>query len=64
MLPPESNSKWNGGPVPPPEPTKLALCPKCNGEITFGYGLAFGGIGGYRMCLECDWHHKTQDQSP
>jgi len=39
-------------------------CPKCNGEITFGFGLAGGGTknddgetvpGAYWMCLDCDW---------
>lgn len=38
-------------------------CPTCDGEITFGFGLAAGGVqsedgtvpGAYWMCLECDW---------
>lgn len=39
-------------------------CPKCGGEMTFGYGLAGGGIGGYVMCLEdsCDYFKKEQDK--
>jgi len=49
------------------EPLKIDspdTCPKCNGETTFGYGLAGGGTldehgdvvpGAYVMCLDCDW---------
>jgi hypothetical protein len=33
-------------------------CPHCGGETTFGYGLAFGGVGGYLLCLDCDWFEK------
>lgn len=38
-------------------------CPKCGGEILFGYGLAGGGIGPYRYCDgdNCDYFEKTQD---
>lgn len=41
------------------------VCPKCDGETTFGFGLA-GGVAeddnprGYTLCLECDW----QDPKP
>ncbi len=30
-----------------------AECPVCGGEVTFGYGLAGGGLGGYTFCLDC-----------
>jgi hypothetical protein len=38
-------------------------CPQCGGEITFGFGLAGGGVdhgegtepGVYWLCLDCDW---------
>ena len=38
-------------------------CPKCGGEVTFGFGLAAGGVvsedgtvpGVYWMCLDCEW---------
>jgi hypothetical protein len=34
-------------------------CPKCGGELTFGFGMAFGGDqSGYEMCLDCDWYEK------
>jgi hypothetical protein len=38
-------------------------CPKCGGEMLFGYGLAGGGIGPYRYCdtYDCDFFDKTQD---
>ena len=36
-------------------------CPKCGGQLTFGYGLAGGGIGSYWMCLDCDFFEKKQD---
>jgi hypothetical protein len=42
------------------------LCPKCGGsEIHHGYGLAGGGIGPYRTCLNdnCDFFEKTLDAS-
>jgi len=35
-------------------------CPKCGGEITFGFGLAGGGYGPYWLCLVCDWFHKEE----
>ena len=37
-------------------------CPKCGGEITFGFGLAGGGYGPYWLCLtdDCDFFEKTQ----
>lgn len=29
-------------------------CPCCGSvDLTFGYGLAFGGLGGYTLCLDC-----------
>ena len=34
-------------------------CPRCGGETTFGYGLAFGeDCAGYSLCLDCDWFDK------
>jgi hypothetical protein len=43
--------------------TDETKCPKCGGEILLGYGLAGGGIGGYRYCDtdDCDFFDKTQD---
>lgn len=41
-------------------------CPKCgNTELHHGYGLAGGGIGPYRTCLndDCDFFEKTEDAS-
>lgn len=29
-------------------------CPVCGGELTFGYGFAGRGLGGYTICLDCD----------
>ena len=37
-------------------------CPDCNGELCFGYGLAFGGIGSYEFCADCDYFFKEQDE--
>jgi hypothetical protein len=38
-------------------------CPKCGGELEWGYGLAGGGMGPYALCAsdECDWFQKWQD---
>jgi hypothetical protein len=38
-------------------------CPECGTELIFGYGLAGGGMGAYRMCPSetCDYMDKTQD---
>jgi hypothetical protein len=39
-------------------------CPKCGNEtLSFGYGLAGGGIGSYQYCStdSCDYFDKTQD---
>lgn len=38
-------------------------CPKCGSEVGHGYGLAYGGMGIYRYCLNdaCDWFWKLQD---
>jgi hypothetical protein len=40
-------------------------CPACDGEITFGYGLAAGGPEprGYYMCLDCDWMGPRAQQT-
>jgi hypothetical protein len=48
-------------------------CPKCNGETTFGFGLAGGGAkdpedggtvpGVYSICLECDWMGPTAQET-
>ncbi len=47
-------------------------CPKCGGEITFGFGLAGGGVqsedgstvpGAYWMCLDCDWMGPTAQKT-
>jgi hypothetical protein len=39
-------------------------CPKCGGELTFGYGLMGGGCGPYELCMEdgCDYFYKQQDE--
>ena len=30
-------------------------CPVCGGSnLSFGYGFAGGGLGGYTFCLDCD----------
>jgi hypothetical protein len=36
-------------------------CPKCGGEVQGGFGLAGGGYGAYKFCVEdaCDWFEKT-----
>lgn len=38
-------------------------CPKCGGELIFGYGMAGGGCGSYELCErdDCDYFFKTQD---
>ncbi len=38
-------------------------CPKCGGELFYGYGLMGGGIGTYEGCDEdgCDYFYKEQD---
>jgi hypothetical protein len=43
---------------------KANLCPKCGAHCSEGYGLAYGGIGAYSACNECDWFSKTQDADP
>lgn len=30
----------------------METCPKCAGEIQYAYGLAAGGCGSYKFCLE------------
>jgi hypothetical protein len=45
-----------------------ATCPACQGEITFGYGLAGGGDSEgnpshYYMCLDCDWISSAPQQT-
>lgn len=35
------------------------FCPKCLAEIESpGFGLAYGGLGTYWICENCDWFHK------
>lgn len=30
-------------------------CPVCGShELSFGYGLAYGGLGPYTFCVDCD----------
>ena len=39
-------------------------CPICGGPVTFGYGFAGGGLGGYTMCLaDCGiiTKHRTDE---
>lgn len=38
-------------------------CPRCGGELIYGYGLAGGGMGPYEICEneECTHFEKTQD---
>ncbi len=38
-----------------------SICPKCGGHCSQGYGLAFGGIGPYEACNDCDYFYKGQD---
>lgn len=40
-------------------------CPKCGGDLTFGYGLAAGPMGGYVLCMEdgCDYEKTYPDKS-
>lgn len=35
-------------------------CPECGSWIHIGFGLMFGGYGGYKWCQsdECDWFYK------
>lgn len=42
---------------------RLNPCPKCGGQITFGFGLAGGGYGVYWLCLDCDWFDKPRSAS-
>lgn len=42
-------------------PEQHERCPKCGGVLTFGYGLCGGGIGGYEMCLHCDYFKKERE---
>lgn len=46
-----------------PEPAPERRCPKCGGELIFGYGMAGGGMGSYELCdnESCDYFSKTQD---
>lgn len=40
-------------------------CPKCGGELFYGYGLAGGGgPGSYVMCLTDDCDHFVKEQDP
>ncbi len=43
---------------------ELEKCPKCGSWIDLGYGLAFGGMGLYKNCLndKCDWWWKEQER--
>jgi len=38
-----------------------SLCPRCGGHCLQGYGLAFGGMGSYEACNDCDYFYKVQD---
>lgn len=33
-------------------------CPTCGGELSEGFGLAFGGYGPYQFCEGCNWVTK------
>lgn len=35
-------------------------CPVCNSYIDLGFGLAYGGMGMYKMCKSptCNWYWK------
>jgi hypothetical protein len=39
-------------------------CPKCGGELTYGFGLCGGGYGPYELCLtdNCDYFAKGEDR--
>lgn len=54
-----------GGPPPKQSEThpELMFCPKCLVQIDAqaGYGLAYGGMGVYWSCEECDWFYKVLD---
>lgn len=43
---------------------KANLCQKCGAHCSEGYGLAYGGIGAYTACNECEWFSKMQDEEP
>lgn len=51
-----------------PQPTKTCkkceadICPKCGGHCSAGYGLAYGGVGSYVACNDCDYYFKQQDK--
>lgn len=38
-------------------------CPTCEGPTEMGFGLAFGGYGAYRYCLDdsCPYFEKWQE---
>ena len=36
----------------------------CLSQRYEGYGLAYGGIGAYTACNECEWFSKMQDEEP
>ncbi len=38
-------------------------CPECGGELYQGFGLAYGGMGPYQCCLDCDWVTKHPEPS-
>ncbi len=41
------------------------VCPLCGSrDLSFGYGFAGGGLGGYTLCLNCDGiltKHRTDE---
>lgn len=42
----------------------MKSCPKCGGELMWGYGLAGGGMGSYWYCMSdnCDFFEKELDE--
>lgn len=55
-----------GGPPKQPYVAELpeGPCPKCGGELVFGFGLAGGGYGAYVACDtdDCDFFAKKEAQ--
>jgi hypothetical protein len=39
-------------------------CPRCGGELIYGFGLCGGGYGAYTFCGEdhCDYFVKKQEE--
>ncbi len=39
----------------------MGECPKCGGEMDYGYGMAMGGLGSYEYCCVCPYAQASPD---